>query len=151
VAVIEPIHIIVPGEPVAQGRPRFSTRAGHTKVYDPPKSRGYKDYIRTIASSYKRADMLAGPVMMRVDIYRGIPKSWTLKKQKQAEDGIIKPTLKPDVDNYVKAIKDALNGIVYVDDSQVTCLIISKYYATEPRVEIRVEVDEIATASERGV
>jgi Holliday junction resolvase RusA-like endonuclease len=86
---------------------------------------------------------LLGPVMMTVDIYRGIPKSWSKTKQEQAERGIIKPTLKPDVDNYVKAIKDALNGIAYVDDSQVTVLLISKYYDRVPRVEIKVEEDVI--------
>lgn len=79
--------------------------------------------------------------MMTVDIYRGIPKSWSKTKQEQAERGIIKPTLKPDVDNYVKGIKDALNGIAYVDDSQVTVLLISKFYAREPRVEVKVEED----------
>ena len=135
----EPIHIIVPGEPVAQGRPRF----GNGRVYDPPKSREYKDYVRLVASAHKSTQVLSGPVIMTVDIYRGIPASWTKKKQEQAERGIVKPTLKPDVDNYVKAIKDALNGIVYHDDSQVTCLVISKHYAREPRVEIRVEVDTI--------
>lgn len=134
------IHIIVPGEPVAQGRPRF----GGGRVYDPLKSRNYKDYVRTIAASHKSKQFLAGPVMMRVEIYRGIPKSWTLKKQREAELGHVKPTLKPDVDNYVKAIKDALNGICYVDDSQVTFLMISKHYARDPRVEIWLEVDNIA-------
>ena len=140
------IHITIPGEPVAQGRPRFSTQHGFVRAYDPAKSRSYKEYVRMFAiqqcheQSYQR---LFGPVMMTVDIYRGIPKSWSKTKQEQAERGIIKPTLKPDVDNYVKAIKDALNGIAYVDDSQVTVLMISKFYAREPRVEVKVEEDVI--------
>ena len=136
------IRITIPGEPVAQGRPRFSTQHGFVRAYDPQKSRSYKDYVRAVAVQHIHQQLL-GPVMMTVDIYRGIPKSWSKTKQEQAERGIIKPTLKPDVDNYVKAIKDALNGIAYVDDSQVTVLLISKFYAREPRVEVKVEEDVI--------
>lgn len=136
------IHITIPGEPVAQGRPRFSTQHGFVRAYDPAKSRSYKDHVRTVAIQ-QCPQRLLGPVMMTVDIYRGIPKSWSKKKQEQAERGIIKPTLKPDVDNYIKGIKDALNGVAYVDDSQVTVLLISKYYDRVPRVEIKVEEDVI--------
>lgn len=139
------IRLTVPGEPVAQGRPRFSTQHGFVRVYDPQKSRTYKDSIRTIALNVIQQRFL-GPVVMTVDIYRAIPKSWSRKKQEEAENGFIKPTLKPDVDNYVKSIKDALNGIAYVDDSQVVVLIISKHYARQPRVEIVIEEDKHAAS-----
>jgi Holliday junction resolvase RusA-like endonuclease len=132
------IQLTIDGEPVAQGRPRFSTRNGFVRAYDPQKSRSYKERVRLVAFD-KIKQRLMGPIKMTVDIYRGIPKSWSKVKQTQAEQGYLKPTLKPDVDNYVKAIKDALNGIAYVDDSQVVVLFISKYYSREPRVEIQIE------------
>lgn len=134
------IRITIPGEPVAQGRPRFSTQHGFVRAYDPLKSRNYKEHVRTHALA-KIQQRFLGPLVMKVDIYRSIPKSWSKKKQDGAEQGHIKPTLKPDVDNYVKAIKDALNGIAYVDDSQVVVLMISKHYGREPRVEIVIEED----------
>jgi len=145
VELIEPIEITVPGEPVAQGRPRFTTQSGFARAYDPRRSRDYKNYVMHIASQICKGQVFTGAVEMTVNIYRQIPKSWTKKKQKQAEDGFVRPTLKPDVDNYVKGIKDALNGIAYVDDSQVVALFISKHYSREPRVYIRIEGDRYAS------
>ena len=48
------------------------------------------------------------------------------------------PKVKPDLDNVVKAVLDALNGVVYRDDAQVVNLVATKRYATEPRVEVYV-------------
>jgi Holliday junction resolvase RusA-like endonuclease len=79
---------------------------------------------------------------MKVDIYRGIPKSWTKKKQEQALLGIVKPTNKPDCSNYLKGIEDALNGIAYIDDSQIVLVHVTKQYALEPRAEIRIWPDD---------
>lgn len=137
------IRFTVYGEPVAQGRPRFSTRGGFVRAYDPQKSRDFKALVRTKALGLC-VPLMLGPLEMNVDIYRGIPKSWSKKKQEQAEQGLIKPILKPDVDNYVKAIKDALNGVCYVDDSQVVVLFISKHYSKDPRVEIVIKEDRHA-------
>lgn len=131
------IHITIPGEPVAQGRPRFSSANGFFRAYDPPKSREYKHYVKTIAltQNFKPID---GPVVMEVFVYRGTPKAWSSKKRLEAEKGLHKPALKPDADNYVKSIKDALNGIAYHDDGQVVVLHISKHYSIQPRVEVIV-------------
>lgn len=142
-AVIEPIRFTVPGEPVAQGRPRFSTQHGFVRAYDPRKSSDYKTLVRTFAIKSCTQRFL-GAVEMSVDIYRSIPKSWSKKKRELANSGLIKPTLKPDVDNYVKGIKDALNGVCYVDDSQVVVLFIAKHYSFEPRVEIVIKEDRHA-------
>lgn len=43
------LTIMIPGEPCAQGRPRFSTAGGFVKAYDPVKSRNYKAFVRMIA------------------------------------------------------------------------------------------------------
>jgi len=56
--------------------------------------------------------------------------------------GFARPKKKPDCDNIAKIICDALNGIVYHDDSQVVDLEIRKYYSDEPKVKIRMEWDD---------
>lgn len=137
------IQFTIYGEPVAQGRPRFTTQHGYVRAYDPQKSRDYKHTVR-LAALDACPQRLLGPLVMKVDIYRSIPKSWSKVKQNHADMGLIKPTLKPDVDNYVKGIKDALNGVCYVDDSQVVVLFISKHYSKQPRVEIVIQEDEYA-------
>lgn len=135
------IHLVIPGEPKAQGRARFSARHGYPRAYDPKSSADYKKYIITIANQIT-CRPLQGPLVMKVDIFRGIPKSWPKKKQEQALSGIIKPIIKPDCSNYLKGIEDALNGIAYMDDSQIVLVHVTKQYAAEPRAEIRVWQDD---------
>jgi Holliday junction resolvase RusA-like endonuclease len=50
----------------------------------------------------------------------------------------IRPTKKPDVDNIAKSIQDALNKVLYRDDSQIVLLIVGKRYADVPRVEVSI-------------
>lgn len=133
------IRFTVYGIPVAQGRPRATNINGHVVVYDPGKSKRYKDYIRLAASNHAPEKLLEGPIALWVKVYRPIPKSFSKKKQKLAEIGRIRPTTKPDVSNYIKIIEDALNGVIWKDDSQIVRLLVDKYYSEKPRIEIEVE------------
>ena len=133
------IKFTVYGEPVAQGRPRATTINGHVRMYDPKKSRDYKNYIRLAASEHKPEKILEGPLSMKVTIYRPSLKSFSKKKALLAESGQIRPITKPDVDNYIKGIKDALKSVIWKDDSQVVELHASKYYSQNPRIEIEIK------------
>jgi len=46
---------------------------------------------------------------------------------------------RPDLDNMIKAVKDALTGIVYRDDGQICLEIASKKYADEPGIKIIIQ------------
>ncbi|WP_339148373.1 RusA family crossover junction endodeoxyribonuclease [Sutcliffiella sp. BMC8] len=133
------ITFTVYGEPVAQGRPRASTVHGKVRMYDPAKSKDFKKYVRLVASQHRPTLLLEGPLKMHVVIYKPSLKSFSKKKAAAAERGELRPITKPDVDNYVKAIKDACNKVIWNDDSQVVDLYISKYYSATPRVEVLVE------------
>lgn len=133
------IKFTVYGEPIAQGRPRATTINGHVRMYDPKKSRDYKNYIRLAASEHKPEKLLEGPLSMKVKIYRPSLKSFSKKKAEMAEKGELRPVTKPDTDNYVKAIKDALKSVIWKDDSQVVELHASKYYSQNPRIEIEIK------------
>jgi Holliday junction resolvase RusA-like endonuclease len=133
------IRFTVYGEPIAQGRPRATTINGHVRMYDPKKSRDYKNYIRLAASEHKPEKLLEGPLSMKVKIYRPSLKSFSKKKAEMAEKGELRPVTKPDTDNYVKAIKDALKSVIWKDDSQVVELHASKYYSQNPRIEIEIK------------
>lgn len=75
-------------------------------------------------------------------IYRGVPKSWSKRKAAQAIADKIRPTTKPDVSNVLKGIEDALSGVWYEDDSQIVEYgLIGKWYAEEPRVYVRLDVE----------
>lgn len=134
------IEFTVLGHAVAQGRPRAGkTRNGRTILYDPAKSRSYKEYVRLVASQNAPKSLLTGPLSVRMVIYRETLKSFSRRKKLLAEEGEVRPTTKPDLDNHAKSICDALNGIIYKDDSQIVDLSVSKFYSENPRVEIRIE------------
>lgn len=59
------------------------------------------------------------PVVLEINAYFEIPKSYTKKKRALCEQGDILPTCKPDIDNVVKAVADGLNGVAYKDDSGI--------------------------------
>lgn len=133
------IHFTVYGEPVAQGRPKFSTAGGFVKAYDPAKSRNYKDYVRLAAAEHAPASLLEGPIGMMLTIYRSMPKSFSKRKAAAAEAGELRPTTKPDVDNYLKGVKDALKGVIWKDDSQVVEVFVQKRYSSRPRIEVKIK------------
>lgn len=138
------IEFEVPGEPVAQGRPRFNSRT--KTAHDPQKSRNYKKLVSMYARRSKPPDVLMGPLTVQIDIFKTPPKAISNVKKNQTalQNETLRPTTKPDVDNYAKGVKDACNGIVWKDDSQVVELFVRKFYSLNPRVVVKVrEIDGI--------
>lgn len=133
------ISFTVYGEPVAQGRPKFTTVNGHAKAYDPEKSRNYKEIVRLEALKVRPEIPLEGALSLTVKAYRSIPKSFSKKKAEAAKRGELRPVTKPDLDNLIKGVKDSLKTIIWRDDSQVVDFGNSgKWYSDVPRVEITV-------------
>jgi Holliday junction resolvase RusA-like endonuclease len=64
--------------------------------------------------------------LFQVSAVLPIPSSWSAKKQQLAVAGEILPTGRPDLDNVAKAVKDALNGVVYRDDAMITASALKK-------------------------
>jgi len=129
------------GDPVAQGRPRAGkTFSGQTVLYDPLKSRDFKQYVKIVASQHAPKELIKGPIILNVDVYRATPKKFqTGPKQLLIESGALRPTTKPDVDNYVKGVKDGLNKVIWQDDSQVIELTVRKFYSLSPRVVVCIK------------
>ena len=131
------VHIIVPGQPVGKGRPRFA----RGRTYTPART---KQYEQLIADQARAAVLDAGwdptplPVKLTILAQFEIPKSWTQKKKHQALLGEITPG-RPDIDNIAKAVLDALNGIAYQDDAQVMQLNVKKVYG-QPLLVATVEL-----------
>lgn len=129
------------GEPVAQGRPRAGKSfSGQTVLYDPLKSRDFKQYVKLVAAQNAPKELIKGPIILNVDVYRATPKKFqTGPKQLLIESGALRPTTKPDVDNYVKGVKDGLNKVIWHDDSQVIELTVRKFYSLSPRVVVCIK------------
>jgi Holliday junction resolvase RusA-like endonuclease len=136
------IHIVIPGECQAQERVRFVNRGKYVHTYDPPKSAKYKQYVAQVALMEKLNEPLEGALIVEIYVYRSIPKSFSNKKRELAIEGKIRPTSKPDTDNYVKSILDGLNGIIWKDDAQIVRLVAEKYYSDNPRAEVIIKLIE---------
>ena len=139
------MEIVVYGEPVPQRRPKFASFGGHVHAYDPAKSKNYKQLVRFWVTQYlKKLDGFVpyeNALCVDLTFYLGIPSSWSKQKRVQASQGVIRPTSKRlgDLDNIVKAILDANNGLLWVDDCIITDLSARKRYTADlARVVLKV-------------
>ncbi len=122
------MEFIVEGDPQGKARPRFSRRSG--TVYTPSKTARYEKEIRQAYIAAGGKMIPAGSyVAVTVDAYFKIPKSYTKRKRLDCEHNIIRPDKKPDIDNVVKVVLDALNKVAYEDDKQVVGIICRKWYS----------------------
>ena len=121
------MDFIVDGKPQGKQRPRFS-RISKT-VYTPTKTAKYE---KQIAKVYTDAGGKCIPadcyVSVSVSAFFPIPKSYSKKKREDCLERILRPDKKPDMDNILKVVLDALNKVAYEDDKQVVELIGRKYY-----------------------
>lgn len=129
------ISLIIPGEPVAKGRPRM-TRSGI--AYTPGKTQGYENLVKMCYMEQGNKVKLEGRVQLSMLAYFQIPKSKSKKMQKAMEEQEIRPTKRPDIDNILKGVLDALNKLAYDDDSQIVSVRVEKFYSHEPRVEVAI-------------
>lgn len=133
------ITFTIPGEARGKGRPRAFRRGAHVGMYTDAKTASYENLVKLAASEVMDGSPLECAVNVSIWIKCQIPQSWSKKKSAAALSGDLMPTGKPDLDNVAKAILDAMNGIVFVDDKQVVHLTVSKSYGVEPCAIVKVE------------
>lgn len=133
------MKLIIKGQPIPQGRPRFANRGKFTTTYDPPKSKAYKEEVKRQASEQYKKTPITGALKCCVSVYRPLQKNGSKKLKKAKLSGEVRPIEKPDVDNYFKSVTDGMKGIVWKDDNQIVDAEIHKYYSDQPRVEVEIE------------
>ena len=138
----DPVPFIVihlPGAPRGKGRPRFGTAGGFVRVWTDKKTKAYEDELADVA----RDQMGLMPpretaVTVKIEAATAIPPSWSRKKRAAALAGDLTPTGKPDFDNISKIASDALNKIVWKDDSLIIASYFRKFYSETPGLRISV-------------
>lgn len=134
------VSVRIPVCPTAKGRPKFSTFGGHIHAYTPKKTRLFEecisDHYKKATSNYKFEKDQA----ICVTIVFGMPIPMSTPKSRRAamKEGIICHTKKPDLDNLIKSVLDALNEVAWEDDAQIVGLTAAKEYAADPFVYIRI-------------
>lgn len=112
--------------------------AGRIVSYDPEKSRNYKELVKLSAFWARPKELLSGEIRLQVDFFLPIPKRFSQLKRRLALEGKLRPTKKPDNSNVVKGIEDALNKVIWEDDSHIVTLIVRKWYSDKLRTIIQV-------------
>lgn len=132
------VRIILAGNPVAKARPRFTKRGF---AYTPKTTADYERLLQAEAiQEMNGQEPFTCPLRVRLEYWFSIPKSYSRKKH---EELIGQPHIKkPDLDNLVKTL-DALNGVVFKDDSQIVDIRAQKMYGETPYTVIEVTRDDI--------
>lgn len=125
---------IIHAVPKPKGRPRV-TRSGH--AFTPKATREYEKLIVSEWDiQHGKATPIENPIAVRVMFYMPIPKATSNKARERMAAGLEVPAKKPDIDNLLKAVLDALNGKAYHDDNQIVEISAKKLYSTEPKTVV---------------
>ena len=126
---------ITEGKLKAKERPR----KGKYGFYTP---KGTQDSEKLIRQHYKAygCKKLSGALGMKITAHLPIPKGGSKATKQKMVQGYIRPVTRPDLDNYIKTVMDALNGVAYDDDSQIVKVIAEKVYVDgNPYTEITIK------------
>ena len=138
------VNFMVEGTPVPKGRPRFARRGKFVSTYSPKTTVDYETKVAEAAQlAMGSSEPLETPVGAYIYITLPIPASYSKKRKQECLSGNERPTKKSDIDNYCKAVFDGMNGIVFLDDSQVVSLHSTKVYGTIGMVEVMVKEELI--------
>lgn len=114
-------HQMIKIRPIAKGRPRFNMKTGN--AYTPTRTR---EYEKSIKESYK------GPLfensLLSIKLRFTVDGTELLIEPVEENPSVAQPKSKltSDIDNYAKAVLDALEGVAYANDKQVVCLYLEK-------------------------
>lgn len=125
----------IPGTPIAQARNRTRVIQRNGKPiainYDPKKSRDWKATAQQhmlVARQRAGLGVMAGPLMVEIEATFECPRS-------QWRKGAPRPGTwwpkKPDIDNITKAVFDAGNGVLWLDDREIVALHFVKLQAPQ--------------------
>jgi len=124
------------GIPKPQARPRVFVNKGKVFAHSPKTS--YFESVKTNAyeQRIKTNRQLSGALELNIFFELPYPKS--MSKKKRTENVFV--ITRPDIDNYIKAVMDAINNSgLWIDDSQVVGLKASKYYTSGiPKTIIKI-------------
>ena len=123
-------------EPVAKARARLFRRGDHVGSYTPAKTANAETLVLySVREQLASGDTFPKGVALHlaVTFYRAKPKS--------APKRLTMPLTRPDLDNYLKLLLDALNGYAFPDDGQVTRISAAKRFGDPPRIELVLTED----------
>ena len=143
---MQKVTVRLPLEPQSKGRPRFHRiPSGGVSTYTPKKTENYENDIKRLYREMTGGYIFPKDTPLHVALVFGmpIPKATSKKKREQMIAGTIYNIKKnADIDNLAKSVLDALNGIAYPDDSQITSLNLKKVYSEKPHIWVMIREED---------
>lgn len=117
-------------DPRPKQRPRVNTRT--KRAYTPEATRSFEKLIRDLAKlQWGKSKPIEKPVRIDIEFRIKRPASVPLRKRKY-------PSVRPDLDNLEKALIDAIQGVCFLDDSQIVRKYSEKVYALESGISVKL-------------
>lgn len=122
---------------IGKERPRYSNK--NHRMYTPTRTSTFEEKVKSaFLEKYSiQIGLTEKPLVATIKVYFETPKS--LSKKKRTSLMYTPYNKRPDCDNLAKSILDALNGLAYKDDKQITYLTIEKLYGEENKIEVDLE------------
>lgn len=132
------IHFIIPGKPFAWRRAQRDKRSGRTFT-DKEMVAHQVEVARIGGEAWGPKPPLFGPVKLLVIGTFETPPSWPPALREAAARGEVYHDIKPDDDNILKQVADALQFVVFVDDCQKADTRVVLRYGQGERTECWVQ------------
>ena len=132
------LSFTVNGTPIPTKRPRLGK---YGNMYVPGAKKNHRAIQKQVKEQVDMTqfEIISGEIHLFMDVFVEIPLGFSKTDKLLAEEGLIKPTTLPDLDNYLKTYMDGLNKFIWLDDGQVTETHLRKFYSNNPRVEITLK------------
>jgi len=139
---MEAVAFSMRGDPRGKGRPKTAVRGSRAHIYTDAKTRRYEGFVRAIVEK-AMADRrpFDGPVSICMRFRIGVPASFSGKRRariiarQEAYYGAF------DADNLAKSILDGCNKILFLDDKQITRMLVIKQPSEATGIDIVAEPD----------
>lgn len=135
------------GRVAGKGRPRASVRGGRPHLRTPDATVLAEGRVRDAWRAAGSPYLGDAPIGLTLEIYEQRPATHFTTKGDLNAEGRRKPypARKPDLDNVVKLVGDALNGCLWRDDAQLVSLHVARVWGDRDRAVLTAEALTIPT------
>jgi len=116
--------------------PASRARVTRWATFFPKKYQAFRDDFKQLLQHHD-TDIHTGNLFICIDFHVQMAKSWSKKKKKEYNKKYCDNNA--DIDNYIKAAFDSLEGKYYDNDNQIVMVRARKYWAEEGYIELDVE------------
>lgn len=121
------ISLEFPIKPIPKGRPRLSRHG----VYTPQRTKTFENDLKYLAMTQIPRGFKPTEGAVSIDVV------FNFKRPKSKAGP---HACRPDLDNLLKSLTDALNGVLWVDDAQIISLTAIKQYADKDSIELHADI-----------